>query len=187
MLSDILPFDANKPLTGEITGYFTVKKISHYTFLLTGQNIGAQLYINGVLIIDAFFHQNQLYSSSSVILQPDYIHHLNVTFFTRSNGQQSIDLSWKDSLEKAAEFTPFNSSFYNLNGRLTTEILIVLPITRCTKYCPLVNGDNIFDTSESEESSGFYYPRDNTTCRTLGCRSSMTLYSTSTFNYSHIL
>jgi hypothetical protein len=149
MLSDILPFDANKPLTGEITGYFTVKKISHYTFLLTGQNIGAQLYINGVLIIDAFFHQNHLYSSSSVILQPDYIHHLNVTFFTRSNGQQSIDLSWKDSLEKAAEFTPFNSSFYNLN----------------------VNGDNIFDTSESEESSGFYYPRDNTTCRTLGCRS----------------
>jgi hypothetical protein len=148
-LSGILPFDANKPLTGEITGYFTVKKMSHYTFLLTGQKIGAQLYINERLIVDAVFHQDQLYSSASVILQPDYIHYLKIIFFTRSNGQQSIDLSWKDSLEKAAEFTPFNSSFYNLN----------------------VNGDNIFDAAESSESSSFYYPRDNTTCRTLGCRS----------------
>lgn len=125
-VSDILPFEANKPLTGEITGYFTVKKMSHYTFLLTGQNIGARMYINNVLIIDAFFHQSQLYSSASVILQPDYIHYLDITFFTRSNGQQSIDLSWKDALEKGAEFITFNSSFYNLNGTVTSPALIML-------------------------------------------------------------
>ena len=125
MLSDILPFEANKPLTGEITGYFTVKKLSHYTFLLTGQNIGAQLHINGRLIIDAFFLQDQMYSAASVILQPDFIHYLSITFFTKSNGQQSIDLSWKDALEKGAEFASYNSSFYNLNGTLTKTSCII--------------------------------------------------------------
>lgn len=146
-IKGLLPLALDKPVTGTITGYFNIPKTGYYTFLLQGENIGAQLYLNGKRVIDGFFIQDQLYSTASVILESKYIHYLNITFFTLSNRRQSLELLWKrESLDVVEDFIPFNGTYYNVN----------------------VKGDHICDYHEVNQNTTFYESTEKTLCRTVG-------------------
>jgi hypothetical protein len=107
---------ATASVSGRLSGYLTVDTLSHRTFKVVGQNIGAKLNVNGRIIIDAFFPQSELASTVSIVLQPGRIHFFILDFFSSSSSTpRNIELLSAET--GSSTFHHLHGAFYNVKGK----------------------------------------------------------------------
>ncbi|GAM20050.1 hypothetical protein SAMD00019534_032250 [Acytostelium subglobosum LB1] len=131
-------FNGDMPFTGTITGFFDVLATDVYQFRLKAFNIGANLYINNLLLSSAMFVQEEIDTVVEMqIFQSSAANYFKVEFASNSPSQaeRNISLMFKSSTDP--EFREIESF-----------------------VSQLICNDGILDPLEADPKSSFYCSED---------------------------
>ncbi|KYQ91949.1 hypothetical protein DLAC_07190 [Tieghemostelium lacteum] len=104
---------ASCPVSGRMKGYFKVPETNSYEFQLTGSNIGANLTINGRVVLNSMFHHSDYLSTFKVQLNQEFVNSIEILFSSFSSLDRNISLLWRKSFLEP--FVPMNIIYYSKN------------------------------------------------------------------------
>jgi hypothetical protein len=87
-------------------------------FLINGTNVGARLFINDKLLIDAYFPQDNILTTAKALLSSNVIHKLELQFYsTSTSAPRNVNLLWRDLNDPSSTFTTVNETYYSVNSK----------------------------------------------------------------------
>lgn len=104
-----------------LTYFFKSAKNGDYTFRLHGANVGAQLFINDIIVVDSYFSYDTLDASGTVYLVESIINKFEIKFFSVSNNVRSIRFTATDPLY--SDFDLSANLFYSQNSMAKNLLL----------------------------------------------------------------
>lgn len=133
VVANFMP-SVNGPITGRLSGYLKMDKLTHVTVWIDGQNVGARLNVDGSRVVDSFLVQPKMNSSAEFALSEDSIHFFILEFFSLTNSsQRNIRILWKTESQSGHDHSGTSDVvkvvpdlFYSSNSTYSYSILYKL-------------------------------------------------------------
>ena len=104
--------------SGKITGYIRTKGRGDYELLLSTASIGSKVFINGILVIDAYYVADKEVKLVQKVTLPDrYIHSIVIEIYPYGNNYKAISLLWRLMCDSTVPFKDIESVFFSKNGQ----------------------------------------------------------------------